>query len=96
MNRVRKEAPGAEELTRIQHTLLAAHWAYRPIQYNGEATLIWSEDQGYRLDLPWRALVGQKLKIERVPGGHGSIWRGQNAQILADTFRRNLAAARKG
>jgi thioesterase domain-containing protein len=95
-NRVRKGAPGAENLTRIQQALLAAHWAYRPARYDGEATLIWSEDQSYRLDLPWRELIGKRLKIERVPGGHGSIWRGQNAEVLAETFRRNLAAVRTG
>jgi amino acid adenylation domain-containing protein len=93
-NRVRKDAPGAAELSRIQHALLAAHWAYRPARYDGQATLIWSEEQQYRLDLPWRELIGKRLKIERVPGAHGSIWRGPNAEVLAETFRRNLAAAR--
>lgn len=91
-NRARADAPGAADLLRVQRALLAAHWAYRPRPYAGQATLFWSGNQGYRLDLPWQELIGKQLKIERVPGCHSSIWRGPNAEVLSQAFRRHLRA----
>jgi len=67
-----------------------AYWAthymsesYRAKSYDGPITLFRSEARREQGDKGWRDLCGNSLKMIRIPGDHGSIFREPDIQHLA-------------
>jgi hypothetical protein len=80
-------------LTRLEAIGREAFSAYRPGRYDGPATLFVPEARrpGSCDSVPvWRRVTGNRVRVERVPGGHLDAVSGENLRVLARRITERL------